>query len=418
MSEKVTIQKILEGEDNDARLYRDIMRYHLYKFRILDKALLQRIEDIESEDVEEIVKVVVEEAKGPDSKFFSLLSFRFTELGNWLLEKHLPFINEYAGSHLPKSYRLHAKRNYIQSRIDDLIKLRLIQKIGTVKSEKNKTINTPTYSFTIAGKFLGYLIEARNKNKRATKEEEDLHLLATNSLFSSLDVKLEIMSGDSLSLFLMKFFARCKKKEVIFDHLINVWAPGIFSFFFPTESSRFRMRQTLLTLPALAPDIGRIFLDTLNELDEQTQKLLLFQIKLDFESDYGESSHAWGVKFIKEWELMRFQSIQDYSKITLLGTCKKCISWYPFQLDIFKFLELKNLFKTIREQKSGRLLTILESQIDCLKCGKHNSLRIVRSWIDPVLWTGNKEKIEEKELIEIHRLLKEKGIRLEEQRQK
>ncbi|HEY9385805.1 MAG TPA: hypothetical protein VIP70_02100 [Nitrososphaeraceae archaeon] len=262
-----------------------------------------------------------------------------------------------------------------------------------VKSEKNK-IDTPTYSFTTAGEFLGYLIEARNKNKPATTEEEDIHLLANQKLFDILNFELE-EDSNSLYIFLRKFFARCKEKEGMFDQLINVWAPYIFSFFFLTESNKLHLRQTLLVLPALAPDFGKIFLETLKELDEVTQKLLLFQIKLDFESDYSEIRYYWLSKAIKEWELMRFQNIQDYSKLTLLGSCEECESFYPFQLDIFKFLELRNLFKAKHAQKSDELETI-DPKIDCLKCDKKNSLRILRSWLDTLLWTDDEGKRKEK----------------------
>jgi hypothetical protein len=31
--------------------------------------------------------------------------FRFTELGNWLIENHRPFKDEFAGSHVRRSYR-------------------------------------------------------------------------------------------------------------------------------------------------------------------------------------------------------------------------------------------------------------------------------------------------------------------------
>ena len=42
-------------------------------------------------------------------KMVSQDSFRLTELGNWLLQYHKPFREEYQGSNIPKSYRLHSK---------------------------------------------------------------------------------------------------------------------------------------------------------------------------------------------------------------------------------------------------------------------------------------------------------------------
>lgn len=54
--------------------------------------------------------------------------FRHRDLGNWLLNNHLPFRDEFAGSHTKPSYRLHSKRTYIQSRINELVDLRIIEK--------------------------------------------------------------------------------------------------------------------------------------------------------------------------------------------------------------------------------------------------------------------------------------------------
>ena len=256
-----------------------------------------------------------------------------------------------------------------------------------VKSEKNKT-DTPRYSFTIGGEVLGCLIEARNKNKPRTDEDEDIHLLASQELFDLLDLDLE-ENADSLSFLLRKFFTKCKEKEEMFEELINVWAFSIFSFYFPNQSSRLDVRQRLLIFPPSSPNIGKIFHESLKELDEQSQRLLLFQFKLDFESDYSEIRYYWRSETLREWEIMRYQHIQDYSKVTLLGYCEEgCELLYPFLMDIFKFIELPDLFKAKKMQDSEGLET-LDPKIDCLRCGKQNSLRILRTWLDRILWTDS-----------------------------
>ena len=82
--------------------------------------------------------------------------FRFTELGKWLIENHRPFKEEFAGSHIPGSYRLHAKRNYIKSRMEDLIRLGLIEQHGTAKAKKNNLIYQYTDLHSVAGSSVLY----------------------------------------------------------------------------------------------------------------------------------------------------------------------------------------------------------------------------------------------------------------------
>ena len=81
--------------------------------------------------------------------------FRFTELGNWLIENHRPFKDEFAGSHTRRSYRLHSKRSYIKSRMEDLVRLGLIRKHGTAKAEKNRSDRSSAICCLSSGDTLG-----------------------------------------------------------------------------------------------------------------------------------------------------------------------------------------------------------------------------------------------------------------------
>ena len=79
--------------------------------------------------------------------------FNITDIGNYLLKHHKPFINEFAGSPITQSNRLQSKRTYIEKRIRDLIKLDILDRDGYTKAEKNDT-KTPIYKFTLEGKVL------------------------------------------------------------------------------------------------------------------------------------------------------------------------------------------------------------------------------------------------------------------------
>jgi hypothetical protein len=92
-----------------------------------------------------------------------------TSIGNWLLEHHQPFINEFANSHTKPSYRLQSRRTYIKNRINDLVELELMRLAGTTQSEKNNT-DKQLYSFTKEGYIFAWLLEAKyakDKERRA-----------------------------------------------------------------------------------------------------------------------------------------------------------------------------------------------------------------------------------------------------------
>jgi hypothetical protein len=77
----------------------------------------------------------------------SVQEYDVTSIGNWLLEHHQPFINEFASSHTKPSYRLQSRRTYIKNRISDLVELELMRLAGTTQSEKNNT-DKQLYAFT------------------------------------------------------------------------------------------------------------------------------------------------------------------------------------------------------------------------------------------------------------------------------
>jgi hypothetical protein len=306
--------------------------------------------------------------------------FGFTLLGNWLIEHHRPFIDEYAGSHLTKSYRLHAKRNYIQSRLDDLIELRLIKKEGTTKSEKNKT-DTPIYKFTPGGDLVGFLLAASKTPRNA--QEESTHRDASYMVLGVLSIFLKRFESSTF-LFLSNFITKCQEKELHTDSRFIRFMRNIFPYLYVSADFNVRMsRIMILCIPTVYPELADTFFQTLNELNEETKKLLLFQFKIDIETDYyyprlTESS------IVKEWESMRIQNVHDYSKVVLSGYCEECKSSYPFVLDIIKFIQLPDIFvveigvdpETMKEEEATTVL----QKINCLKCHKENSLAIIPNW--------------------------------------
>ena len=345
--EKVSIRDLFDGNTN-RRIYRDILLWNV-------NLILQGQASIGNQ-------------------------FGFTQLGNWLIEHHRSFIEEYAGSHLTKSYRLHAKRNYIQSRLDDLIGLRLIKKEGTMKSEKNKT-DTPIYKFTPGGDLVGFLLIASKTPRNI--QDESTHRDASYMALSIFNTFLKQFESSTF-LFLSNFITKCQEKELHTSDRFIRFMRDIFPHLYISADFNVRMsRIMIMSIPTLYPELADTFFQTLNELNEETKRLLLFQFKIDIETDYYYPYRTIS-SIVKEWELMRIQNVQDYSKVTLSGYCEECKSSYPFVQDIIKFIQLPDIFvveigadpETMQEEEATTVL----QKINCLKCRKENSLVIIPNW--------------------------------------
>jgi hypothetical protein len=308
--------------------------------------------------------------------------FRFTEVGKWLIDFHRPFIEEYANSKLPKSYRLHAKRNYIQGRIDDMVQLGLIKKTGIVKAEKNKS-DTPVYQFTEFGVYCGWL-------SQAYKTQADVHSHAIEEIFSMLRSHLSRRST-SAARFVIRFLERCKEKGVFSDFIDRDVLPPMLDLdrdlgnliLFSSFSVNLLKYESTDVYTKTLTEMGYVFIETLVGLDEETQRSVLFQFKLDIES---KSS----VFLTNEWESMRYDNIREYKRLTLQGFCQRC-GLYPFQIDTLEFLQLPFIF--IRYTDTGKLA----QKLDCKRCGKQDNLEIVPIWLpstDPLVVDLPSEEIE------------------------
>lgn len=144
------------------------------------------------------------------------------------------------------------------------------------------------------------------------------------------------MSRSSVACFLYEFLSKCNNSG-LFPQIIDKHNL-LFIKKFPLDANFFFLMQLFSSHASIfKEEVARIFIQTLRELDPGIQKLVLFQFKLDIESKFT------GYFTNIEWEKMRYENIQDYTKVILQGYCKGC-RFYPFQLDILKFLEMTFIF--------------------------------------------------------------------------
>jgi hypothetical protein len=258
--------------------------------------------------------------------------FRLTELGNWLLENHLPFKEEYVGSHIPKSYRLHSKRTYIQNRLEELIRLNLIEKKGIVKASKNAA-ETPLYSFTQIGYIFAWLLEAKYST-------EDNRSRTIEMFFRELSSYINTSCGASSAVDIStNFFKRCVEEGVhtrINDDYLNMFINFLpmSDGFLPQHFLRFLRHFILFGLYA-NQECAKIFLKLIEESDEVTRDLILLQLKLDIESYYND-----GMGATVEWEMERHEFINDPAVVVVQGYCVACKLKTVFMIRLLDFLKM------------------------------------------------------------------------------
>jgi hypothetical protein len=323
--------------------------------------------------------------------------FRFTDLARYLLQINEEFYKYYTDSkaHVSISARIANNRRRIQNCIDNLQRLGLIYEKSFVKAEKNKSQDIPLYDFTIEGYFLAWLIEGTDSRyiKKNGNDDNPKISSAIDHLIEIIDSFVKIRNS-SILIFITKFLAKCKQKGT-FPHIIHYFMNAVLPW-----SKISNGRELLRLFLGLSHSLNWILADTdifyesLYELDEETKKITLFQFKMEIEEYYNNNylTDGWEVAKInqeimrktfpeimsldninnnysnvtiipgKKWEIMRFNNISDYSKVTIPGFCNVCNSDQPFLLDTFEYLN--DIVGAHSPYPSGVVSG------DCSECGK------------------------------------------------
>ena len=341
------------------RIYPWILRHHLPTFPPIDLVVEVHSNGTLTDSAllyQGILKYGLEHPEG----------FTFTDLGNWLIEKLPQYSNYYTNSksHIPKSARLANNRRTIQKHLDDLIRMELISKSIT-KAKKTRE-DIPFFFFTLEGRFLAWIIEARDPNKSTdlmwTLEEKKTKEISKIGTIRSNAVKEVFMIIDSFTsskdscilMFLNRFFVKCLSTD---------YFPRCIDLFYYSDLRHMQMTkgQELLRL---FTKVGHplhwifaypsMFIETLNEIqDEEIKKIAFFQFKMEIEDYYNkyylvpyfrrdrESSHYSSTMAIsgREWQLMRFNNIANHTKVVIPGICVSCESENPITISLTDYLD-------------------------------------------------------------------------------
>jgi hypothetical protein len=285
------------------------------------------------------------------------VGFRFTELGNWLLDNNQELLTFYQDSDakIPRSSRIANRRQRIQKNLQDLLKVGFLRIKSKVIAEKNNTV-VPLYDTTIEG----YLLAC---------------ILFTDSLTYGNIIRLiesiNKRNDSSILCFVIQFFRESEKKRNfarIVSHFVECVLPSI-----DTRDAK----DILLSFLGHKRIVNWILFDkdsfcqAIEALDEVDKKLLFFEIKIEIESYYMENSltSAWLIRKVnadayirnglpqvesvsesfnefsktvgissKQWQKVRLENANDPSKIIAPGSCSNCKSDKAMEVNVEDYL--------------------------------------------------------------------------------
>ena len=195
------------------------------------------------------------------------------------------------------------------------------------------------------------------------KKEQELQSVY-NKIFSLLDSAFLGIEEETRStvIFYSQFFRKCREKRA-FDSLVKHIANTAHSNS-PLDDMRRLFERAMdfaLTDKGAREKLMRLWNQTLQELDEETRVLVLFQMKLNSERRFEDSK----MFLTREYEETRFKHRNDYERIVVEGKCKKCGSG-PMLLP---YIEYRERYANVEPGKPILL--------DCPKCDNTNSLSVL-----------------------------------------
>jgi hypothetical protein len=302
--------------------------------------------------------------------------FKFWDLGPWLIKNNKEFREAFGrDKHSSKAnttitYAVLKKKDRMEKKLEDLIRLGLLYQSGWTRSEKVKDHVVPLYSHTGAGYFVSQLIEWDDPDKRKN---------ASDILFRLLQSILGTSSSSMLE-FLSKIYSAYRDKG-LFDKAIDVLKHELSHNFkhIGEFNGQEMIRLALITVSScsyyLEDEFEEIYFHTFNSLDEKTRHNLIFFEKM------SNQQLLFGTYPSKEWEELCIKNFSDNSKTAAIAWCSNCKKKEPVVVDIPQRIHL------------GPILT---DNIACKKCNRNNLSILIQSIDDLYDFTiPNKRELKE-----------------------
>ena len=335
------LNDIFEKDENNiyytknAELFQDILKY----FTI-----------VEEEHTDKNQENVDNNNSNKKGKWISLKTephfFKIRELENWLMKNNRYFINLYSDSNSKTKMIVRITNNdkQIKNCLKNLESMKLINIKDYVEGDKNK-IPTPRYELTIHGLIILIIIKYES-----TQFSQDRH--KTNQMIIRYIQYYFGSYNSHICDFLSKIYDEMNKQghsQLFIDFFIKLLHQNSHKIKTIIDALNLTL-YTLLMSEKSYLIFKEIFINTLNGLEDEIKKIILYHEKAEIESRIHLSQPP------KDWEVQWIENLHNYSNLTLYGKCKICYEKYPITID---YLYYRN--------------NILPSNFLNIKCVKCNS---------------------------------------------
>ena len=304
---------------------------------------------------------------------FDDVSFRIREMENWIVQNNNEIVNYYkdlSTRNTPKSIRISYRKGRIKNKFGDLIKLNLVYIRGTTKAEK-VNVDIPLYALTKYGILLALIIKSQNLMKILSLERDHNKVLNYQKdleknnvvIYELIDSILKIGKDYPYAhVFYKDIFNKIKKKGLfgkLVDHIILLCNSNL------SIHNMEQLFQILVDFGLNDKEDRRNFLDlfheTIEELETEVKKIVLYQMKLSVERRFEIKKNYLS----RSYERERFRYRDDYETIVLEGDCESCKIG---SIVIWPYIDYRKKFSGLNRDDPIRL--------DCGNCGAKSSFVI------------------------------------------
>jgi hypothetical protein len=258
--------------------------------------------------------------------------FKHREIANWLLDHNQELRDFYNGTKAKtnRSNRISNTQDRTKNRLDALVKLDLIR-VSETAQQKGRGI-TKLYEVTTYAILLGVLIESiLASNEKARKSaDQRLYQLFMNE-FSRYKT--------SLSQFKLILYSKLMSEDLFTIFVGNPLRESCLSDSPPQTMKELLLKRNIIILDPQIKDKANQYLalwfESLRDLDKETKRLFLYNIKSETENEIMIQSRG-----PQSFEKKRFDYRSDYSSIVVEGLCNNCSYVQPRALDIEKYLKI------------------------------------------------------------------------------
>jgi hypothetical protein len=289
-----------------------------------------------------------------NDKYSENIPFTVWELTWWLINTFDPFRDEFkelSNRNKSRPNKILSKLKGIESKIDDLTKMELIERLEPRRASRGAMTTNP-YKYTESGYIVTWTLESIFPHKKTKAEEEIYNILDS----SAKD------NPSSYYIFVSTLYEKYQKKGVFGEFVVDRLRTRLTD----PQIQIMNIKELFMNLGILhfadkdkADLYSRLWSETMDELDEEVKEHVLQQIKLELEWEMGQQ-----VKYIRGFEELRIQLRDRPNILALEGVCQSCGLPSPIQIETMEYLE------------NTKLLPNDPILVRCRRCNKDASITV------------------------------------------